>query len=208
MQQILDAARELDSGAVAGIVCALSFERGVAEAWNAACVPALRRMAAGGGSGAEIAVEHTLTEGIARGLDLVSVPRHEDVRSNHVLLACAPGEAHELPLRALSAVLFERRIGTFPLGAAVPWTALQAAVSRTRARTAVVWAQTAATADAAGLCAIADTFDDTHFAAAGPGWTAAGVTPVLALCGIEHLASLDLAVAACVGQPAPQDLEA
>jgi hypothetical protein len=169
MQELLDAARELDSGAVAGIVCALSFERGVAEAWTAACVPALRRMAAGAGSGAEIAVEHTLTEGIARGLDLVSVPRHDDIRSNHVLLAGAPGEAHELPLRALSAALFEHRIGTFPLGAAVPWRALQAAVARTRARTAVVWSQTTATADAAGLCVIADAFPGTRFAAAGPG---------------------------------------
>ncbi|MER7278081.1 transcriptional regulator [Dactylosporangium sp. NPDC000244] len=204
---LLDAARDLDSGAVAGIVVTLTARHGVAATWTGACVPALRRMAAGAGP-ADIAVEHALTEGIARGLDLASVPRHADIRSNHVLLACAPGEQHELPLKALAAALFERRVGTFSLGAGLPWPALHAATGRTAPSTAVIWAQTAETADAAGLFAVAADFAGTVFAAAGPGWLAAGVAPRLTRAGLAHLTSLDLAISACARVPEPLDMEA
>jgi hypothetical protein len=204
---LLDAARDLDCGAVAGIVCTLTTEHGVAATWTGACVPALRRMAAGPGP-FDIAVEHALSEGIARGLDLASAPRHDDIRSNHVLLACAPGEHHELPLKALSAALFELRIGTFPLGARVPWRALGAATARTNPSVAVIWAQTAGTADAAGLLTVAADFPGTTFTAGGPGWLAAGVVPRLTRAGLPHLTSLDLAVSACARVSEPLDMEA
>ncbi|WP_433210412.1 transcriptional regulator [Dactylosporangium sp. CS-047395] len=204
---LLDAARDLDSGAVAGIVVTLTARHGVARTWTGACVPALRR--AGAGSGPfDIAVEHVLSEGIARGLDLSSVPRHGDIRSNHVLLACTPGEEHDLPLKALSAALFERRIGTFPLGPGVPWRSLRAATERTAAGTAVIWSQTATTADAAGLLATAAEFPATTFAPAGPGWLTAGVVPALTRAGLCHLTSLDLAISACARVPEPLDMEA
>ncbi|MEU7869518.1 transcriptional regulator [Dactylosporangium sp. NPDC049140] len=204
---LLDAARDLDSGAVAGLVVTLTARYGVAATWTGACVPALRRVAAVHGP-IDIAVEHTLTEGIARGLDLASLPRHDDIRSNHVLLACAPGEQHDLPLKALSAALFERRLGTFPLGAAVPWRALHAATERTSPGAAVIWSQTADTADAAGLLAVAAEFPATAFNAGGPGWLAAGVVPRLTRAGLAHLTSLDLAVSACARVPEPLDMEA
>ena len=196
MQRLMDAARALDSGAVAGIVRTMMAERGVADVWTDVCVPALCRL-----SEEDIVVEHVLAEGIARGLDLVSAPRHDDIRTNHVLLACAPRESHSLPLRALAAALFEHRVGTFMLGAQVPWTALRAAVRRTVPGTAVVWAQTPASADAEALLAVADRFPGTRFAAAGPGW---GALPV----ELPRLTSMDMAVSACTRVPATLDMEA
>jgi hypothetical protein len=63
----------------------------------------------------------------------------------------------------------------------------------------VVRAHTAATADAAGLLAVAGAQPATAFAAAGPGWTQAGVAGALTIAGLDHLTSLDLAVFACAG---------
>ncbi|GAA3283284.1 hypothetical protein GCM10020218_039370 [Dactylosporangium vinaceum] len=208
---LLDAARDLDCGAVAGIVVTLTAQHGVAETWTGACVPALRRLAAGPdrpGRPIDIAAEHTLSVGIARGLDLVSAPRHDDIRSNHVLLACAPGEQHDLALKALSAALFERRVGTFALGASLPWESLFLATERTAPGTVVVWSQTADSADVAGLLTVAGCFPDTAFHAGGPGWLAAGVVPRLTRAGLSYLTSLDLAVSACARVREPLDMEA
>ncbi|MFI5916115.1 transcriptional regulator [Dactylosporangium sp. NPDC051541] len=204
---LVDAARDLDCGAVAGIVVTLTARHGVAATWTGACVPALRRVVAGPGP-IDIAAEHTLSVGIARGLDLVTVPRHDDIRSNHVLLACAPGERHDLALKALSAALFELRVGTFALGADLPWESLFLAIERTVPTTVVVWSQTADTADPAGLLTVAGCFPDTTFCASGPGWLAAGVVPRLTQAGLPYLTSLDLAVSACARVREPLDMEA
>ncbi|MEV0133569.1 transcriptional regulator [Dactylosporangium sp. NPDC050688] len=185
MQRLLEAARSLDTGTVARTVRELMEARGVIEVWTVVCVPALHEVTG------DVTVEHALSQGLAHGLDLVSAPRHDDIRTNHVLLACAPREAHSLPLRALAAALFERRIGTFLLGAEVPWSALRAAVRRTVPGTAIVWSQQPGTADPASLLAIAGRFPGTRFASAGPGWE-----PVPA--GLAHLSSIEVAVSACV----------
>jgi hypothetical protein len=188
MQELLDPARSFDTGTVARTVRELMAARGVTEIWTTVCVPALHQVAG------DVAVEHALSQGVAHGLDLVSAPRHDDIRINHVLLACAPGEAHSLPLRALAAALFERRVGTFLLGAEVPWSALRAAVHRTVPGTAVVWSQQPGTADPGTLLALARRFPATRFSTAGPGW--GGQTP-----GLPHLTSIEDAVSACVLVP-------
>ncbi|WP_238012045.1 transcriptional regulator [Dactylosporangium sp. AC04546] len=199
MQRLLDAARALDSTAVAAVVHALAAERGVADAWEEVCAPALRQVSYRG-EPLDIAVEHTLADGIARGLDRAVEAHAGDC---HVLLACAPREAHALPLRALAAALAERRVGASQLGAAVPWAALRAAVRRTAPRTAVVWAQTDATADVDALLAAAAAYPDTRFSAAGPGWGGRRLPP-----GITHLTSIGMAVTACTPVPATLDMEA
>ncbi|MGI5181038.1 transcriptional regulator [Dactylosporangium sp. CA-152071] len=196
MQRLLEAARSLDTGTVARTVRELMDDHGVAEVWTRVCVPALHHVTG------DVAVEHALSQGVAHGLDLVSAPRHDDIRTNHVLLACAPREAHSLPLRALAAALFERRIGTFLLGAEVPWSALRAAVHCTVPGTAIVWSQQPGTADPAMLLALAARFPATRFAVAGPGWDPAPA-------GLPHLTSIEDAVSACVpvaaGRPPDAD---
>ncbi|MET7397240.1 transcriptional regulator [Dactylosporangium sp. NPDC005572] len=199
MQRLLDAARALDTTAVAGIAHALMAERGIADAWEEVCVPALRQVAHGL-EPLDIAVEHAMVEGITRGLDRTTEVHDGDC---HVLLACAPREAHSLALHALAAALAQRRVGVVQLGAAVPWRALRAGVRRSTPRTAVVWAQTDATADVDALLAAAAAYPDTRFAAAGPGWGARPLPP-----GITHLTSIGMAVTACTPVSATLDMEA
>lgn len=167
------ASQALDTGAVAGVLAAAMRDRGVDDTWLRVCVPALRG-ATTIHDGADIAVEHALSEGLRLAFDAVSAPRYADIRVNDVVLACTPGEGHTLPLQALAASLFERRIGACVLGARVPWPALHRTICRTSARTAVIWAQTTHGATAADLGAIATMaarHRATRFMVAGPGWT-------------------------------------
>lgn len=66
-----------------------------------------------------------------------------------MLLACAPGELHSLPIEALAAALGERGVPVRMFGAALPAGALCDAVRRTGPRAAVLWAHSRTTADRA-----------------------------------------------------------
>jgi MerR family transcriptional regulator, light-induced transcriptional regulator len=68
---------------------------------------------------------------------LVTTPRNP----RPVLLCCAPGERHSLPLYALRAALARAGIGTQMLGADLPADALAAAVRRAGPAAVAVWAQ-------------------------------------------------------------------
>ncbi|NUS57244.1 MAG: hypothetical protein HOV66_20655, partial [Streptomycetaceae bacterium] len=92
-----------------------------------------------------------------------------------VLLACAPGELHTLPLEALAAALVERGVPVRMFGASLPRAALLEAVRRTGPGAVVVWAHTAATADAETVAAVRSLprARMTTVIPAGPGWNAA-----------------------------------
>ena len=60
-----------------------------------------------------------------------------------MLLACAPEDAHVLPLHALAVALAERRVPVRTLGPRVPATALASATRRLGASAVFVWRQLA-----------------------------------------------------------------
>jgi hypothetical protein len=183
----------LDPYRVADLVVELAGVAGVVEVWDLLCVPLLAGLP--GRAGIDIAVEHTLSEGIRAGLDR-HAPRPDPggpgrsgpgsglVRG--VLLAAAEREEHCLALHALAAALRERGGSSLLLGAAVPWTALATAARRTAAHTVVVWAQTQATGRDHRLVRLARGLPATRVFAAGPGWPARLPGPVARLGSLRE----------------------
>jgi transposase-like protein len=133
------AALALDPAAVHAVLGESLAAVGVVRTWDELVRPVLGAVAERwerDGSGVE--VEHLLSECVVRELD--GVGQH-GAGARPVLLACAPGEAHSLPLNVLAAALRERGVGAHLLGAAVPGRALAAAVDRTAPVAALIWAQ-------------------------------------------------------------------
>lgn len=164
------AAIALDGDACREIVGETLDRRGVVWTWDHLIVPVL----VGVGqrweqTGKGIEVEHVLSEAIQSELSAryVSAARQSPAS---VLLACAPGEGHALPLWALAAGLAERRIDVCMLGARTPWDALSHAVRRTRPGGVLLWSQTAETGDAAPLVDFPELRPEPVLLLGGPGW--------------------------------------
>jgi DNA-binding transcriptional MerR regulator/methanogenic corrinoid protein MtbC1 len=166
------AAMALDSDAVQRAVGEQLRQHGVLRAWEQVLVPVLVSVGARWeATGEGVEVEHLLSDCVAAALrryapDCVPGPRP-------VLLACAPDDLHTLPLHAVAAALAERGHASRVLGAAVPASALQAAVRRTGPAALVVWSQTRATGDSALLTDLPVTRPPTALVVGGPGWPAA-----------------------------------
>ncbi|MFG2264429.1 MerR family transcriptional regulator [Streptomyces sp. NPDC048720] len=126
-------------------------QHGLTTAWEEVMVPTLRAVGRKWESSGDryVEVEHLLSWQISTALRRAPLvlPRPADVTGTEpVVLACAPGEQHSLPLEALDAALAELGVPTRMLGAAVPVEALLACVRRTGAVAVVLWAQTRSTA--------------------------------------------------------------
>lgn len=141
------AAMALDAASVRVALERAIDEVGVIEAWEELLSPVLAAVGerwAATGDGVE--VEHLLAEtaaGVLRRVTDAPEPRN----GRPVLLACAPGELHSLPLAALAAALSEHGIGVRMLGSSLPVRALAAAVRRTGPAALLVWAQQPELAD-------------------------------------------------------------
>ena len=158
----------------------------VVAVWEDLCRPALAAVDAeqrsDSASGAEECVEreHVLSWAIAAALH-GRTSRNTTRGGPAVLLACADGEQHTLPLEALTAALTDRGVPVRMLGAAVPAASLEHAVRTTRPTAVVLWSQTPRTA-VAGPGAVPRRI------LAGPGW------PETLTRGATHVASLSDAV--------------
>ncbi|MBY8875345.1 transcriptional regulator [Micromonospora sp. PLK6-60] len=183
------AAEDLDGTRVAGELRELATGHGVPAVWQQVCVPLLAALP--GLTGAEIAVEHALAEGIRTGLDGHRREPGRHLPGPGVLLAGAEQENHCLGLHALAAALREQGRGCLHLGAALPWSALSGAVRRVRPHTVVVWAQTPVTGRAYRLRRFAREAPGVRVHAAGPGWIEPFPPPP------HRLTTLDAAIAAC-----------
>jgi MerR family transcriptional regulator, light-induced transcriptional regulator len=75
-------------------------------------------------------VEHALSESLLGVLHGVCAAMPRARNSRPVLLGCAEGDQHTLPLHALAASLAQERIGTRMLGVGLPAESLAAAVRR------------------------------------------------------------------------------
>jgi DNA-binding transcriptional MerR regulator len=168
---LLTAAYRLDVDAVLSILGTHLITDGVIATWDELCRPALTeltRRSAPDGVDECIDVEHLLSWAITTTLHRAPAPPAPS--GAPVLLACADGEHHTLPLEALRAALAQRAVPTRTLGAAAPTTALHYALHRAPQRPValVLWAHTTDTADPDAVRSLADTGITTI--AAGPGW--------------------------------------
>jgi hypothetical protein len=163
------AAGALDATAVRDLLGDAIGTGGVIATWEGVVAPVLRAVGerwAQTGEGVE--VEHLLTE-VAAGV-FAAVRPASPAACRPVLLSCADGERHSLPLHALCAALAERRVAARMLGAALPPAALAAAVRRTGPAALVVYAHQPEHAADGLLAAVPALRPRTTVLAGGPGW--------------------------------------
>jgi MerR family transcriptional regulator, light-induced transcriptional regulator len=153
---------------------------GVPRVWDDVMQPVLAAIAQRWPQSGAAETEHLLYEcvlaALIRATPLVGNPRNP----RPVLLACAPGELHTLPLHGLDATLACRGLGTRMLGPDVPADVLTAAIRRTSPAAVVLWAQQPHNADPA-LVAAPKVRQRTRLFLGGPGWRAVDVDPRSAL---------------------------
>jgi MerR family transcriptional regulator, light-induced transcriptional regulator len=165
------AAFALDGPAIAAMLERALDASGVVPTWEQLAMPVLiaigERTAASGNC---IDVEHLLSTQLLAALAMRVGRLAEPLNARTVLLACADGEEHTLPLYALAAALAERGVRTTMLGARTPAPALADAISRIGPAAAFVWSQTAETGDPAKLTGLARQRPPLRLVTAGPGW--------------------------------------
>ncbi|GDY29284.1 MerR family transcriptional regulator [Gandjariella thermophila] len=146
---------------------------GVVATWDGVARPVMGAVAERWEhSGAGVEFEHLLSECLLTVLGRVVAAAPSPVNPRPVLLACVPDDRHCLPLRALAAVLAERRVGAQLLGPALPAEALAAAVRRTAPAAVFLWAALPRCADPAVLGALPRTRQRVRLFVGGPGWGA------------------------------------
>lgn len=171
------AALAMDSAAVQSLLADAVEADGVVATWDEVIRPVMAAVTARweqSGAGLEVSrlLEECVRAAMVRAAPIVTEPR------NHrpVLLACTPGERHDLPLHPLAAVLAQRGIGARQLGADLPLEALVAAVRRTAPAAVVLWAQLPRYADPGVVVAVPRTRQQVRVFVGGPGWER-GVVP-------------------------------
>ncbi|MGW5653373.1 MerR family transcriptional regulator [Streptomyces humi] len=139
------AAVRLDAPALDEQLTAVVERYGVVVAWQEVMVPTLHAVGRRWMSSEDqyVEVEHLLAWHVSTVLRRSARPAVPvaSAAAGCVLLACAPGEQHTLPLEALHAALGREGMPVRMLGAAVPVEALDAAVRRLGPAAVVLWAQ-------------------------------------------------------------------
>jgi hypothetical protein len=177
VRQLREAALRMDADRLVALLTRAVNQQGVIAVWEMLLCPTLADL---GDRWTDdvgcIAAEHLLSECTTR---LFHQAMRGWPRPAHrpVLLVCAPGEAHVLPLHALAAALAERSIPSRLLGAATPAGATVAAARRLQPRAIVVWAQSPQTADPDVFAALPPARGGQLLVAAGPGWALTPLPP-------------------------------
>ena len=170
------AALGLDCDSVRAMLREAVENDGVIATWDGLLAPVLRAVGdrwAATGEGVE--VEHCLAEAAIGVFNAVNPAAAPPARP--VLLSCADGERHSLPLHALAAALAERGVGARMLGAALPPAALAAAVRRTGPAALVVYAHQPEHAVVGLLESVPAMRPPTTVVAGGAGWPPDGLPP-------------------------------
>jgi hypothetical protein len=172
----------LDSARMLALLEDAVEQAGVVAAWEETIEPALLAIGRKWTEthGRYVEAEHLLSWCVTAALHRVrpaaGTAPASGTPSRPILLACAPGEWHSLPMEVLRAELACRGEPVCMLGAAVPAEALRDAVARLGPARVVVWSQSPGTADPAALPRGAGR-GRTRVLPAGPGW--AGARPAV-----------------------------
>lgn len=189
VEPMMAAAARLDITRLLDTVTAYIAHFGVTATWNRLCRPVFAELVDRQRRGQElIEVEHVLSGAITTALHRAVPPVRATGHVPPVLLACAGGECHTLPLEVLRAALAENDIPAVLLGASMPGTALAGAVAGPHHRPVVVlWSQTPRTASQRPLPT--GSRAPARLLLAGPGWSAR-TTPT----GAQRVSTLEEAV--------------
>jgi len=165
------AAQSLDTQASQQILTQALEELGVVAAWSDVIVPVL--VAVGEkwrDSGRGVEVEHALSASVRDVLGGFVRDCAPPSDGRPVLLACAPGDQHSLPLWAVCAALAEQGIAARVLGADLPVHALASSMSKLGPAAVLIWSQVTDTGDVASLAELPVTRPAAAILIAGPGW--------------------------------------
>ncbi|HUR04994.1 MAG TPA: MerR family transcriptional regulator [Nonomuraea sp.] len=170
-RQVRESALRLDADRLTTLVQRAVGDLGVVEAWDTVVRPALVWLGERWQSADScIAAEHVLSD--CASAVLTTLARRSAAGSTRpVLLVCAPGDDHVLPLRALAAALTERRVRNCVVGPSTPVSVTAEAIRRLNPSAVLVWSQLEQTADLAALTEQPEIRSGHLMAAAGPGWT-------------------------------------
>jgi DNA-binding transcriptional MerR regulator len=197
---LVAAARASDSQRCRIVLDNVLTRRGVIDAWESVCRPALVLADADQRDDPDcMYIEHALSWAILGALHRVPAPPIAP-GTGLVLLACVEGEHHTLPLAALAAALAAQRLPVRMLGAATPTQSLVRAVLETAPSAVVLWSQHAETGDASIIQRLRSS--RARLFTAGPGWLPEG------LAGAQQLTSLAHGLAAVTGSvsvPSPRE---
>lgn len=184
------AAQALDTDACQQLLAEALGDLGVVRAWQEVMVPVLSAVGERWrDTGRGVEIEHALSGAVQDALGGWIRGLAPSTEGRAIILACAPGEQHSLPLWAVSAALAEQGIGARILGANLPDDALANAVRRLGPAAVLVWAQVEETADARALMQLPTTRPPAAILVAGPGWHSLPSAP-----GVSRVATLDEAV--------------
>ncbi|MFJ7216048.1 MerR family transcriptional regulator [Amycolatopsis sp. NPDC098790] len=137
VETLLSAVRRLKIDTATALLDAHLNGHDVAGTWEDLCRPALAAL----DGDRCVDLVHGLSWAIAAALHRIPAPAGA---SPPVLLACADGERHTLPLEVLRAALAEHGRAALFLGGSIPDTALRDAIARTGPAAVVLWASHAA----------------------------------------------------------------
>jgi MerR family transcriptional regulator, light-induced transcriptional regulator len=125
------AAMSLDSSEVHRLFGDAVRAYGVREAWATLAMPVLQSIGERWRvTGDGVDVEHAFSEAVLSVLHSVTAGLRRPSNSRPIVLSCAEGDYHTLPLHALAAALAEEHVGVRVLGVGMPASALVAAVRR------------------------------------------------------------------------------
>lgn len=166
------AAQTLDTAACAAIIRDTIDREGVVATWDQLLVPVLGAIGEKwNDTGRGVEVEHALSATIQDCFAGVIRNDHPPLNSRAVLLSCAPGEMHSLPLWALGAALSEMRIHARILGAGMPAASLVHAVQRLGPAAVFVWSCVPDSANTAMLSELPSFRPAATVLIGGPGWS-------------------------------------
>jgi MerR family transcriptional regulator, light-induced transcriptional regulator len=164
------AAMALDTFEMSRLLRDALRRKGVVSTWTLMVMPVLRALGERTlVTGDGIDVEHAFSEVVLSELRGVVADLQRPRNSSPVLLVCADGDYHSMPLHALAAALAERQVACRMLGSGLPPHALSASVRRTGPSVIVLYARMEG-ADAGSTQMLRRQRPAPAIVLAGPGW--------------------------------------
>jgi hypothetical protein len=164
------AAMALDTVELSRILRDAVAAYGVAGAWDGMIVPVLQGLGERWrATGEGIEVEHAFCESVLGVMRGVTATLYRPRNVTPILLTCADGDFHSLPLHGIAAALAEEEVGCRMLGSGLPALALVSAVRRIGPAVVFLYARLPVT-DAAVLRDLPRQRPVPRVLVGGPGW--------------------------------------